>query len=986
MSKIDSKSRNTGKRSGILSSFLATQTGRGGSRDETDQADEAPERDQMPDMDGQLEEYAANDGLFDDGRGEADGDAAAGGKDKVPDGNGDGDVKAGETGTDVAVAGEGGVPAYADDQVYTTSFNDVANARLWRRTKEARKRAKEKPRGFRDVFTPTRPKRKAAEFAGRRALIGSVIEAIEEECAHVVMCGETGLGKTSMSNVIAEFARESGYLVARITGTEDLNFGRFIRTLFEELFQQIDETPAGRVLWESLGIQDMNELLQDNAMDLVSEFLGEESLDVTRVIRALDKLSDNQAIVIIDDYDQIKSREVKTRLVQVMKALSDQGGWLSFYILGRAESPSELLQDDIDNLPNAEGLYLDPLSLTEIEDVIQEGGQKIGAAFNQDTVQAIARLSQGVPNVVQWLSFLSVRRATRRKSEQVEIEDLANIVSDAVTKIDARLRNQYDQACRYEKGNSNADLLYLAVRAPCTPSGLFSAATMHVLSRQIIGRKWKESEIHTALLPLCGKTEKSILRKLETSEGTFYRFAHPAMRAVVMLKKIVRIPLLSDMRTRDVDAAYLPGPDETAATNAAAALSHATHAPAQGVAETPEDAVIAEGDGAIAGVYDAAEHGEDGAGETGMADAGALEDGSAAGPAAVWDLGGEEEEAGTEEAFAEESDTDEESAEAPAEAEPTDDAAAAPAVDVAGSQDDDADADVEAVSEEVSGKKAPGKKTKSKKTKSKDPEGKKAADEDEKDEEALANDEALEASEEEAEVASEAGDDAADTVLAEEAKDGGSLEQPGPAASDAHDDPDRAETDHTGETEPTDRETDWDPADEIDLQETAANDDEDDARAEADSENLGKAHLPAGDAANDDEADRDDADEVSETAETSGESETGDGADDAEDGDTPERGRADDTDDDTDEAVDIEKVAARAVSAADGEDDDDLEDEAEWYDWDPDAAISPRRGKSGAGHGVDLHAEDRDGEEQRADATDQDDDLIDDENETSRRR
>ena len=66
-----------------------------------------------------------------------------------------------------------------------------------------------------------------------------------------------------------------------------------------------------------------------------------------------------------------------------------------------------------------------------------------------------------------------------------------------------------------------------------------------------------------ALLPLCGSGKSSILRKLETSEGTFYRFAHPAMRSVVMLKKIVRIPLLADSRTRDVDDTLLTLPDDS---------------------------------------------------------------------------------------------------------------------------------------------------------------------------------------------------------------------------------------------------------------------------------------------------------------------------------------------------------------------------------------------------------------------------------------
>ncbi len=566
------------KRSGLLSSFFGSKS---------------------KDGEGEKIEFIDEDGVVVGGVSE-DGDITAGGTEPL---DGDDGVElahaeieeapgqfdragfGGDGMRDVSIPGMNGVPVHGmpgEDEVYTTGFSDVANARLWRRTKEARRRAQDKQRSYRDIFTPTRPKRKAEEFLGRRAIIGTVVEAIEEECAHVVICGENGLGKTSLANVVTTFARSSGYLVARITGTADLTFSNLIRTIFEELVEQIDETPAGGVLWERLGVEDLNELLQDSAMDMVSEFLGEESLSVNRVIRALDKLSDNQAIVIIDDYDQIKSKDLKTKLCQVMKALSDQGGWLSFMILGRGESPSELITEDIEGLPNAVGVYIDPFSLHEIEEVILEGARRVGVPFDEDTIQAIARLSQGVPNVVQWLCFLASRRTARRQGVVVEMEDLANVVADAVTKIDSKLRNQYDEVCRFDKGRDNADLLYLAVRAPCTTSGLFAARSMAMISKQILGTAWKESELHTALLPLCGKGKMAVLRKLDTSEGTFYRFAHPTMRAVVMLKKIVRIPLLADSRTREVDETYLPAPDAAPADPAAQAGAETMVPPADG--------------------------------------------------------------------------------------------------------------------------------------------------------------------------------------------------------------------------------------------------------------------------------------------------------------------------------------------------------------------------------------------------------------------
>ncbi|MEM9685016.1 MAG: ATP-binding protein, partial [Pseudomonadota bacterium] len=377
------------------------------------------------------------------------------------------------------------------------SFNIFANARIWRHDERNLNYSGEVAKLYRDVFTPTRPKRNYRDFSGRRDIIENIIQAVEEERSHVILLGEKSLGKTSLLNIVQDCATEAGYLVARMTGTADMSFRHFILAILEQFSARIAESPVHDILQKRLGTDDLSSLVDPD-----------KELDVPAAIKIFQRLTEHQAIVLIDDFDRIGNEELKFRIGELMSVLSDQGAWLSLLLFGRAARASEILPESYQTLPNVTWIKMQPMHEEDAAQVIARGVSAVGVQFNDDVTDNIIRLSQGLPSAIQWLCLLSIRNATQRYASEVEMHDLAEVVDAASGKIDAKLSSVYDQLCGPARGNWADDILYLAVQASADRNGVFSADSMSRISQDAIGRRLLELPLHSALSRFTSEDEE----------------------------------------------------------------------------------------------------------------------------------------------------------------------------------------------------------------------------------------------------------------------------------------------------------------------------------------------------------------------------------------------------------------------------------------------------------------------------------------------
>lgn len=438
-----------------------------------------------------------------------------------------------------------------EDASSNPAFNIFANARMWRHDERNLNYSGEVAKLYRDVFTPTRPKRSYRDFSGRRDMIEAIIQAVEEERSHVILFGEKSLGKTSLLNIVAECAKEAGYLVARMTGTADLTFDHFIFAILEQFSARIAETPVKDILQKRLGTEDLCELVN-----------REKELDVPAAIKIFQRLTEHQAIVLVDDFERIENVELKARIGELMGVLSDQGAWLSLLLFGRAGRAGDILPESFESLPNVTWIKMQPMSDEDAARVVMRGVSAVGVQFGDEVTEAIIRLAQGIPSAIQWLCLLAIRRATQRYASEVEMHDLAEVIGLAASKIDARLCAFYDELCGPTRGTWADEILYLAVQTPTDTNGAFSTDSMSRLSLDAIGRSVLELPLHSALSRFAGEGAQAVLEKVWTAQGTCYRFINPAMRSIIMLKNCGRMPNMPDLlieRAQEVELLPSPG-------------------------------------------------------------------------------------------------------------------------------------------------------------------------------------------------------------------------------------------------------------------------------------------------------------------------------------------------------------------------------------------------------------------------------------------
>src|ERR1700675_1362417 len=90
------------------------------------------------------------------------------------------------------------------------------------------------------VFTPASPVREADLFAGRIDQIRKVVDAINQPGQHAIIFGERGVGKTSLSNILATKLRSAGSAVGILAPKVTCESSDTYVSLWRKVLSEID--------------------------------------------------------------------------------------------------------------------------------------------------------------------------------------------------------------------------------------------------------------------------------------------------------------------------------------------------------------------------------------------------------------------------------------------------------------------------------------------------------------------------------------------------------------------------------------------------------------------------------------------------------------------------------------------------------------------------------------------------------------------------
>lgn len=372
------------------------------------------------------------------------------------------------------------------------------------------------------VFSPTAPIEQRDLFYGRLDQLRKLRSAILERGQHAVLYGERGVGKTSLSNIAAVIFGD--VIVSKVTCNRTENF----KSIWDKALRKLQftrESSIGFRATTSLPSHQLNLFLPDI-----------EIIDSTHIESVLENLT-NKLLFIFDEFDSIIDADIKTRMADTIKALSDNVKNVTILIVGIA--------NDVDSLigkhPSIERcllqIHMPLMSYEELSEIIDNGLKKLNLSITPQVKNKIIEYSSGYPSYTHLLCKYAAINALESDSSEITAHNFTAAVKESIENANQSLRKDYQAATITSKGATQFDnVLFACALSPVDEYNCFSAKEMTIEYNRLTGKILKSNSLRYHLDTLCSLEKGNILEKIGITQNVKYKFRNPMMKALVRLK------------------------------------------------------------------------------------------------------------------------------------------------------------------------------------------------------------------------------------------------------------------------------------------------------------------------------------------------------------------------------------------------------------------------------------------------------------------
>ena len=384
------------------------------------------------------------------------------------------------------------------------------------------------------IFKPAAPTDDQRLFRGRREQLARLLSVSGAPGQHAIIFGERGIGKTSLSNMVRDAfisTAPDATVSVRIACTVEDDFASLWRKLPGRLTREI-EKPARTHLAE---------LIDSNIIDQVEDaFLDDPTPE--SVGRMLSKLSDRaRLLIVIDELDRMDVFAAGAKLADLIKQLSDDIVPCTLILVGVADNVSELIAGHASIDRCLIPVSMPRMTPSELSEIVEEGFAAFGErtdtqiSITDNSVAAIASLSQGFPYYTHLLASAVGRRAIEESRDSIEFEDVFKALLVAKDDAEPSIREAYYNATLAARIDATFEhtLIACALAIP-DRMGYFTASDVCGPLSYIRGVPRKNSDFNTHLKRF--SNDNPIVLDAKTATRTpRYRFSNPLMRPYAMM-------------------------------------------------------------------------------------------------------------------------------------------------------------------------------------------------------------------------------------------------------------------------------------------------------------------------------------------------------------------------------------------------------------------------------------------------------------------
>ena len=376
-------------------------------------------------------------------------------------------------------------------------------------------------------FTPNAPIDKKTLFAGRIAQVLGVIDAVNQKGQHVILYGERGVGKTSLSSVISQFLDVGPILCPRVNCDRTDTFESVWKKLFSEIEMIAEQQVPG-----------FGNRATRNRIPASELFQGD--LTPNGVRKALVRLSeDSLPILILDEFDRLNPA-AKTIFADLVKMLSDHAVPATVVLVGVADSVNELIEEHASVERALVQIRLPRMSRSEIGEIIGNGLNALGLGIEPAANDQIVHLAQGLPHYAHLLGLYAVRAAAARQTpETIRVSDTEKAIATGLANAQQSIRNAFHKATTSPRANN----LYTHVICACAVAniddlGYFAAGDVREPLQKITGRNYGISAFARHIKEFCSESRGRILQRTGAPRRYRFRFANPLMQPYAIMHGI----------------------------------------------------------------------------------------------------------------------------------------------------------------------------------------------------------------------------------------------------------------------------------------------------------------------------------------------------------------------------------------------------------------------------------------------------------------
>lgn len=390
------------------------------------------------------------------------------------------------------------------------------------------------------AFSPRTPVSTQELFAGRWGQMKTIGDVVAQVGLHAVIFGERGVGKTSLTHVIAPVLKvldqhrlgQTGpanpRLVIRVNANGTDTFSSLVAKALDEIFWVENRATIGfkpasaqkRVsLREAFGLGD--ELSIDNSRRTLAQMPG--------------------SVLIFDEFDRLPKRHASS-FTDLIKALSDGAVPSTVILVGVAETVDGLMKDHASIGRALIQIPMPRMNAAELGEILSKAEHVLRVRFAEDAKQQIVRMSQGLPHFTHLLGLHAVRAAASRWSGRVSRDDVATAFNDAVGQSDQTVASAYSTATHSaQPGAKYAQVLLAAAIAAFTNGdayGYFQPSHLVEPMTAILGRPEEIAGFNQHLSQFAEAKRGNVLSREGAPRAYRFRFTQPLLPPYVLMRSI----------------------------------------------------------------------------------------------------------------------------------------------------------------------------------------------------------------------------------------------------------------------------------------------------------------------------------------------------------------------------------------------------------------------------------------------------------------